>query len=248
MRIPYRGKKLLWLVAARFGSKSISNKNIKLLGGIPLLAYRIKSALKISDNEDVWISSDSQLYADLAKRYGATVHFLRPAELATDTAKSSDVVLHAMEWAESKGKVYDAIGLLEPTSPFIKSSSLAEAVNNLFMENEAENIVAVRRVKPSRFYIQEDNKYLSVLARNIASMGLLRRQDEKKEITPSGGFYIAKWDDFKMNRTFYTDKTLSYVVQNLEGLEIDESIDWEWAEYLLHKKEINLADLGFTGD
>lgn len=235
--------KVLWVITARSGSKSIPDKNIKLLGGIPLLVWRIKAALEIANKEDIWVSTDSEHYAGIAKRYGANVPFLRPPDLATDTAKSADVVLHAMDWAESKGGNYDAVGLLEPTSPFIQSSRLAEAVNNLFGEDEAENIVAVRVVKPSSFYIQEDSKYLSVIARNIASKGLLRRQDEKKEITPSGGLYIAKWEAFKKNRTFYTSKTLSYMVPDLDGLEIDEPIDWEWAEFLIEKQKIDIKEI-----
>jgi N-acylneuraminate cytidylyltransferase/CMP-N,N'-diacetyllegionaminic acid synthase len=243
MKTSYYGKRLLWLIAARSESKSIPDKNIKPLGGIPLLAWRIKSALKIANKEDIWVSTDSKHYADIARKYGAFVPFIRPSELSTDTAKSADVVLHAMNWAESIERNYDAVGLLEPTSPFIKSSRLEEAVDNLFMEEEAENIVAVRVVKPSSFYIQEDTKYLSVIARNIASKGLLRRQDEKKEITPSGGLYIAKWGAFKRNRTFYTNKTLSYVVPDLEGLEIDEPIDWEWAEFLIEKEKIDIGEI-----
>lgn len=239
----FKGKKVLWIIAARSGSKSIKDKNIKLLGGVPLLAYRIKSVLKITEEENVWISTDSRKYADIAREYGAFVPFLRPTELATDTAKSVDVVLHAMNLAELSGRKYDAVGLLEPTSPFIKSSSYTEALNKLFMDEESENIVAVRTVRPGTFYIQEDDKYLSVIAGNIASKGIVRRQDEKREITPSGGFYISKWESFKKNQTFYTEKTLSFLVSDLEGLEIDEPIDLEWAEFLLERNIIDIKEI-----
>lgn len=236
-------RKILWIITARSGSKSIKDKNIKLLGGLPLLAYRIKSVLKIAEKEDVWISTDSRKYADIAGEYGAYVPFLRPERLATDTAKSVDVVLHAMNQAELSGEKYDAVGLLEPTSPFIKSSCYSEALEKLFMDEDAENIVAVRTVRPGTFYIQEDDQYLSVIARNIASLGVIRRQDENKEITPSGGFYISKWESFKKNQTFYTEKTLPYLVSDLEGLEIDEPIDWEWAEFLLERNIIDIKEI-----
>ena len=239
-------KKILWVVTARSGSKSVPHKNIKLLGGVPLLAYRIKCALKIAAREDVWISTDSPEYANIAEKYGATVPFLRPAELATDTARSADVILHAMQWAESKGKTYDAVGMLEPTSPFVTTANLFNAVERLFGEKEAENIVAVRYSRPSTFYIQENHKYLETIANNIMDAGLKRRQDEKEEITPSGGFYISKWGAFKKNHSFYTSKTLSFLVPDLEGLEIDEPIDWEWAEFLLSKKKFDLRDLDFN--
>lgn len=227
--------KILWLVTARAGSKSVANKNVKLLGGIPLLAYRIKSVQSIADKSDIWISTDSSEYAKIANEYGAEVPFIRPKHLATDEAKSSDVVLHAMEYAESKGCKYDAVALLEPTSPFIKTQQLCEAVARLFSDSKADSVVAVREIRPSTFYIQKEEEYLTQIAKNINSMGVLRRQEEKREITPCGGFYISKWDNFKKNKSFYTEKTLSYLVPDIDGLEIDEPIDWLWAEFLINK-------------
>jgi CMP-N-acetylneuraminic acid synthetase len=236
-------KKVLWVLAARSGSKSVPHKNIKPLAGVPLLSYRIKSALAFADKEDVIISTDSEHYAEIAESFGAKVPFIRPAELASDTAKSVDVVLHAMKWAESTGKIYDAVGLLEATSPFITSKQLMEAVNVLFGEEDAENIVAVREARPSTFFIQLYEKYLTKLAHNIASQGALRRQEEKQEVTPSGGFYISKWDIFKQKKTFYSDRTLAFLVPDINGLEIDETLDWLWAEFLIEKKIIDIDDL-----
>lgn len=235
--------KVLWVITARAGSKSIPDKNIKPLGGIPLLAYRVKSVLTFSEKDDVWMSTDSKDYAEIAASYGAMVPFLRPAELATDTARSADVVLHAMKWAESLGRRYDAVGLLEPTSPFVKYSQLSEAVNRLFAEKEACSIVSVRESRPSTYYVQQEDKYLSTIAKNIQSGGILRRQDLKREITPSGGFYISKWDAFKQDKSFYTDRTLSFLLPDINGLEIDEPLDWSWAEFLLERGMINITDL-----
>lgn len=239
----YINKKLLWLIAARKGSKSIKNKNIKLLGGLPLMVYRIKSALSIAIKEDVWVTTDSIEYAELAKSYGANVPFIRPKELAMDNSSSIDVVLHAVDWAESHGYRYAGIGLLEPTSPFITVNQLINATIELFTNSEAENIVAVRIVHPHTFFIQENDKYLSILAERLRSVPRWRRQDQKDEITPSGGFYISKWEAFKKNKTFYTDKTLSFLVPGLSGLEIDESLDWLWAEFLLTNGFINKKNL-----
>lgn len=233
---------VLWVIAARSDSKGIPDKNIRPLGGIPLLAYRIRSALKIAHRDDVIISTDSKKYAKIASDYGVTVPFIRPPELSTDTAASADVIWHAMQWAESSERGYEAVGLLEPTSPFICGTRLFEAVTRLFKKKEAENIVAVRKVSPSTFYIQQESEYLDVISRRIAHEGLLRRQDERNEMTPSGGFYIAKWSSFKTHRSFYTDKTLSFLVSDIEGLEIDEPLDWDWAEFLLEKNKANVGE------
>jgi CMP-N,N'-diacetyllegionaminic acid synthase len=236
--------KVLWLITARAGSKGIPDKNIKLLGGIPLLAYRIKSALAISNSEDVIVSTDSEKYACISKSFGASVPFLRPSELALDTSKSEGAVSHAIDWAESQGRRYDAIGLLQPTSPFIKASHLLEAANNLFTkDSEAESIVSVRDVKPSSFLVQQDDRYLSVIAERISGLTTARRQDFPKEITPSGGIFIAKWEVYKEKRTFYTDKTLSYSLPDVYGIDIDEPLDFLWAEFLIEKNIVNAAEL-----
>ena len=229
---------ILWLISARAGSKSIQNKNIKVLYGYPLLAYRIKTASAISKPENVWVSTDSQEYAEIAKSFGAFIPFLRPNILSTDNASSVDVVLHAMTHAKKLGKKYDAIGLLEPTSPFITSKQLSDSLKELFSDKDAENIVAVRSVRPHTYFVQEKSKYLNTLANNFNLSSKLRRQDRIDEITPSGGFYISKWDSFLKNKTFYTEKTLQFQVSDIHGIEIDEPVDWLWAEFLLEKSII----------
>lgn len=213
---------------------------------MPLLAYRIKNATAFAAGEDVWISTDSREYADIAEKYGAHVPFLRPEELSGDLAKSVDVVLHAMAWAEKQGRTYEAIGLLEPTSPFVPSRELSAAATELLSDQMADAMVAVRQVRPSTFYVQEEGPYLDVLAKNIRQAGVLRRQDEKREITPSGGFYIAKWDRFKTEKTFYTEKTRSWLLEDQHSLEIDEPMDWLWAQFLWEKKVVTAESLWQT--
>lgn len=234
---------ILWLVAARSGSKSIPDKNIKLLGEIPLLAYRIKSAISISPNENVWISTDSEQYAEIGKQHGAVVPFIRPIELASDTASSVDVVLHAINEAEKKGLHFKALGLLEPTSPFITFGQLQNACELLLLNEEADSIVAVKETRPNSFFIQQESMYLSELAERLSKIKFQGRQSFKKEITPSGGFYIVKWDNFKIKKAFYTPKTMSYLVNVENELEIDEPIDWKFAEFILQSGMIQTSDL-----
>lgn len=227
-------KNILWLITARSGSKTIPDKNIKILGNHPLISYRIQSALITKINCDVWVSTDSEKYAEIAKDYGAEIPFLRPDYLSTDDSSSMDVVLHAMEYALSLNKKYDFIGLLEPTSPFIKASDLDKAVELLNNTENASSIVATKESRPNRIFVQKDDKYLSELAENLKLYKKLGRQVFGKEITPSGGFYISKWDDFLKNKSFYTRKTLSYLVDDISGLEIDEPIDWQFAEFIIN--------------
>jgi len=234
-------KKVLWLITARSGSKSVPNKNIRKLGGIPLLAYRILTASKCQYNSQIWLTTDSEEYAEIGLRYNAQVPFIRPEALSTDTASSIDTVLHAMEFAESNNLKFDYIGLLEPTSPFIYPFVLEEALTSLDNDPEANGIVAVKEARPNSFFIQKESNYLTELAERFKSQQKLYRQNFSKEITPSGGFYISKWDSLKEERTFYTSKTLAFEVPVECELEIDEKIDWELAEFFLEK---NLVDRG----
>lgn len=228
--------KILWLVAARSGSKSVPHKNIKELGGIPLLNYRIIAASNTQLDGEVWITTDSLEYARIAKMQGAKVPFLRPNELATDEASSIDVVLHAMNFANANNLSFDAIGLLEPTSPFISSGQLIDAIDKLFEDPMADSIVAVKENRPNTFFIQKEAKYLDILAHRFKYKENLGRQFFGKEVTPCGGFYISKWNRFLKNKTFYSVKTLSYLVDDISGLEIDEPLDWLWAEFIINQQ------------
>lgn len=232
-------KKVLWLITARSGSKSIPDKNIKILGDRPLISYRIQSALSTKVSSDVWISTDSEIYAQIGKQYGAEIPFMRPSILSTDDASSLDVVLHAMEHAASINKKYEFIGLLEPTSPFISTTDLEKAIDLLTINEKASSIVATKESRPNRIFIQKEDEYLTELANNLALFKKLGRQAFGKEITPSGGFYISKWADFLDNKTFYTSNTLSYLVDDISGLEIDEPLDWEFAEFIIKKQFSN---------
>ena len=231
-------KKVLWLLTARSGSKSIPNKNIKILGDCPLLSYRIKSVTKTIHNYDIWISTDSEEYVAIAKRYGAEAPFIRPKKLSEDNSSSIDVVLHAMNYAKNSNKEYDYIGLLEPTSPFITSTQLDNAINLIEENEEALAIVAVKESRPHKIFIQKESKFLIELSENLEHLKNLGRQAFKKEITPSGGFYISKWNAFLETKSFYTSKTLSFEVDEISGLEIDEPLDWDFAEFIVEKKKI----------
>lgn len=229
--------KVLWLIAARSGSKSIPDKNISIIGNLPLLAYRIISANKTEYNNEIWISTDSIAYAELAKEYGAKVPFIRPIELAHDDSSSIDVVLHAMHYSKINGYKFDFIGLLEPTSPFITTAQLNEAIKVLINEPSADSIVAVRESRPNTIFIQDDSRYLEQIALAIENIKLLGRQKFNKQITPSGGFYISRWNKFLQNKTFYTNKTLGLLVDEISGLEIDEPLDFLFAQYIIEKNK-----------
>jgi CMP-N-acetylneuraminic acid synthetase len=235
--------RVLWLVLARAGSRGLPDKSIRPLGGHPLLAWRIGAARQVAAAEDVWLSTDSEQYAEIGRRYGATVPFLRPAALAADTTASVDVVLHAMDQAST---AYDAVGVLQPTSPFVRPQTLTAGAQALGDDPDAAALVATRTARPSALYVQPDTRYLDTLAARLAEGGVLRRQDEPRDVVPSGALYLARWDALRRERSFYTATTLNFRVDGDEAVDIDDADDLAWAEHLVARGRVRPADVGLT--
>lgn len=227
---------ILFLIPARSGSKGIPDKNIKILGDFPLFVHRYNSVTSISLPNEIWLSTDSPKYAKIADSFNIKVPFLRPKDLSLDSSSSNSVVLHAMTKAVELNLNFDVVALLEPTSPFVSQKSIYQAILKLWNNPEADAIVAVKESRPNSIFIQAEDEYLNEFYHNIKNLEDLGRQSLKKEITPSGGFYISKWSSFLEKKSFYTTKTLSFLLEDEETLEIDEPIDFTYAQFLIHKK------------
>jgi N-acylneuraminate cytidylyltransferase len=154
--------RLLAIIPARGGSKGVPKKNSKLLGDKPLIAYSIEAALLCTQFDSVVVSTDDENIAKLSKQLGAEVPFIRPAELATDEAKSIDVVLHCIQYLEAQGKYFDAVCLLQPTSPFRKPAFIKQCIN-AFIKQKVDTLISVLPVpheyNPHWVY-EPDNKGL----------------------------------------------------------------------------------------
>lgn len=220
----------LWLVVARSGSKGLPDKNILPVGGMPLLAWRIRSALHLPG--EVWLSTDSERYAAIGESCGARVPFLRPAELSGDTASSVDVCLHAMEYAASNAMHFDVVCLLQPTSPFVRASSLQRGLDALASDPDAHGAVAVRLAHPGSVLMQPERRYLDVLAERFAALGSVRRQDLPREITPSGGFYFARWEQLRQTRALFAATTIPVLLEGDETLDIDTEREMLFADLI----------------
>lgn len=228
--------RVLWLIPARAGSKALPQKNILPLGGIPLLAWRIRTALHLGGS--VWLSTDSADYAAIGKLYGAQVPFLRPADLATDEASSADVCLHAMRFAMGQGDRFDAIGLLQPTSPFVSTASLQRGVQALMQQAQAHAAIAVREVRSPSALVQPLAPTLEVLAARLGEGKDVRRQVLPAEITPCGAFYIARWENFLQKPTFYMTSSIPVLIRDLETIDIDTEQDLAFAEFCVQSGRV----------
>lgn len=170
----YNDNKLLAFIPARGGSKGIKEKNIVDLCGKPLISYTIEAALKSEYIDKVIVSTDSDKIADVSKKYGAEIPFLRPAELSTDTAKTIDAVLHAIRTLK-KGENYDVLVLLQPTQPLRTYLDIDAAVK-MFFEKNRKGLVSISPIDDNPLLIRtvdDDGALTSLLGVNSTC----RRQD-----------------------------------------------------------------------
>ena len=218
-------KKILSLIPARAGSKRLPQKNMAELGGRPLIAWTIEASLNSKYITKTVVSSDSKEILKIAKEYGAD--FLkRPGLLANDTASSESVVAHALESIEEK---FNFIVLLQPTSPLRKTEDIDNSFEKLFRENVTALIsVCETDNKILKAFKENEKGFLEGLSNN--KYPFMRRQDLPKTYMSNGAIYIVKVSDFLKNNSFYTDRTISYVMHGDSNLDIDTKDDLKKAE------------------
>jgi len=231
----YKNKKILALIPARGGSKGLPGKNIKLLLGKPLIARTIGQVKKSKYVDKIVVSTDDLKIADISRKYGAEVPFLRPAALAADTASSASVILHAIDFLEKKNIFFDYICLLEPTSPLRETKDIDIPIEMLVNTHRAEAVVSISSLEsrhPEFNITLTKNKYIRKYGTNEV-IRTLRRQELKTAYFPEGTIYISTVSAFKRKKTFYHNKTLGYVVPRYKELEIDDAFDLVMAEAIL---------------
>lgn len=222
------------IIPARSGSKEIKDKNIQLFNGKPLMAYTIEAANKSGIFQQVIVSTDSLIYAEIAKEYGAIVPFLRSKEFATDIASPWEAVKEILKYEKSNNKDYKICALLQPTSPLRKDYHILEAFN-CFIEKEANAVVSVCEVEhPIQwcFQLESDgnmNQFSNSRYRNT------RRQDITTHFRENGAIYLVKSDLLMNNRDIYAEKCFGYVMKKEYSIDIDTKYDFEVAEILYNK-------------
>ena len=228
--------KILGLVTARGGSKRLPGKNIRMLGGRPLIAWTLTAAKESGVLASILISTDDQDIAKAAMEWGGYVPWLRPAELATDTASSIDVVLHALDWFESVHGSVDGMMLLQPTSPFRTVETICRAVE-LFTANGQRPVVGVSPacIHPAWCFRIEHNAMIPVLSWDAIKY---RSQDLPPAYTLNGTIYVATPDFLRQQHTFLTAETCPMIIDNpVEVLDIDTDWDWRLAEVIINQIE-----------
>lgn len=228
---------LLYLITARGGSKGIPGKNSKLLNGVPLLVYSINVARELAADEWICVSTDDDELISITKNTGLKVPFKRPAELATDTASSDQVILHALEHYENQNKPIDLIVLLQPTSPFRTAQHVKEALA-LFTGKE-DLILGVKETKSNPYYllVEEDGEGNLKKSKQLPA-NITRRQDAPKVYEINGAIYIINAASMKKQGSLSKfEKIKKYVMSDDDSLDIDTPLEWKFAELLLSEKK-----------
>lgn len=226
----FNNQKILALIPARGGSKGIKDKNIIFLAGKPLIAYSIEAAKYSKYIDDIIVTTDSEKIAEISKQYGASVPFMRPAELATDTSKTIDAVLHAIRTLETMEKKYDVLVLLQPTQPLRTDADIDKAIE-VYYKNKEDGLVSVSPVDDSPLLIRaisNDGKLLNLLSQNSTC----RRQDMPEYYKVNGCIYINKIEEINENTSF-NDNKIPFIMTKEHSIDIDELSDLCIAEYYL---------------
>lgn len=229
----------LALIPARGGSKRLPGKNLLALGGKPLIAWTLELAIELGSNVEVVVSTDSEEIASVARRHGASVPWIRPAALATDTSTSVEVALHALDLHQAAGGSIDALILLQPTSPFRTLSTVLKGIE-LFERNGNTAIVAVAdaATHPGWCFKLLEGQMVPYMPDLLG----LRSQDLPQAVEISGALYIIDPAALRKHGTFFPPGTMPMLTTNaVEALDIDTPLDWMYAEKIV---EVGLGRFG----
>jgi CMP-N,N'-diacetyllegionaminic acid synthase len=226
--------RILALITARGGSKRVPGKNIRPLGGRPLIVWSIDLARGIPDICDILVSTDDAETLKIAQGAGALAPWLRPAELATDSAPSVDVCLHALDWyEETHGKV-GGLMLLQPTSPFRSRETVLRGID-LFRDNQRRSVLGVSPAASHPMWCFKVNgETLQPFIEGAVTHS--RSQDLPPAYVMNGAFYLIEPQDLRRHRSFYSDTTLPLIIDDpAECIDIDTEWDWRMAQALCEK-------------
>lgn len=229
--------KILAIIPARGGSKGVPNKNIKLLNGKPLLEYTAEIALQSKLLNEVIVSTEDDTIAAVAESMGIKIPFERPIELAQDDTPTLDVIIHALEWYQKNNCFFDAVCLLQPTSPFRTIEFLDKAIEK-FIDSGCDSLVSVQKVPHEynphwTFEINEEGHLkIATGERNI----IPRRQELPMAYHRDGSLYLTKAEVLLEAHSLY-GKSTAFIESDPEGyVNIDTMEDWKKAEGMIQNK------------
>jgi CMP-N,N'-diacetyllegionaminic acid synthase len=227
---------VLAVIAARGGSKTLPRKNVALLGGRPLIAWTIEAARDAATVSRTVVTTEDPEIAEIARRYGADVPFVRPAELARDETPGTAPVVHAVRWLEANETyVPDLVANLQPTSPYRTAGDIDAAVA-LLTERRADTVVSVTPVDHHPFWMKRVDADGWMHDFTFVDPPIVRRQDLPPVYRLNGALYLARRDVLLDTGGWYTGRTAAYVMPFERSVDIDTAWDFRVAEMLLAER------------
>jgi CMP-N,N'-diacetyllegionaminic acid synthase len=219
--------KVLGLITARGGSKGVPRKNIKLLNGRPLLWYCAKAAFEAKSLSRLILSTEDEEIAEVGRKLGLDVPFMRPTELAQDTTASLPVIQHSLIELRSRGESFDAVCLLQPTNPFRRAQDI-DACVNLLIDSGADSVISILPVpseyNPKWVYWRNDLGELSLCTGDAEPIS--RRQDLPPAYHRDGSVYVTRVSCVTESNSLYGDRTVGYPMSPEYSSNIDTQDDW----------------------
>lgn len=229
--------KVLGLIPARGGSKGVPRKNIRLIGGKPLLAYTADAALKAKKLTRVILNTEDEEIAEIGRKYGLDVPFIRPAELAADTTPTLPVVLHTLMKLKKEGENYDAVCLLQPTNPLRRAEDIDNCIK-IFENTGVDSVVSVLPV-PAEFnpkWVYWRDSLGNLMLSSLEKEPIARRQDLPPAFYRDGSVYVTRSQVILEHGSLYGESIQSYEMNPEYSINIDTEEDWKNLERRFSQK------------
>lgn len=233
-------KNIIAIIPARSGSKSVVDKNIKILSGYPLIAYSIAAAKLCKNIDRVIVSTDSQKYAEIAKNYGAEVPFIRPSKFSKDTSTDKDFLVHAMEFIqENEGILPEYWVHLRPTTPLRETMIIENAIENIIKDKSATSLRSGHKApeSPLKWFIKRNNYFKGLVEGERYN---LPKESFEQIYIPNGYVDILRASFVMKNPGTHGDKIIGY--ESPACIEIDSFEEFEYIQYQIEKINSNLLD------
>lgn len=225
---------VLGLIPARGGSKGVPRKNIRLLAGKPLLQYTAEAALAAHQLSRVVLTTEDAEIAEVGRQCGLDVPFLRPQELAQDFTPTLPVIQHALRWLANHGDSYDAVCLLQPTSP-LRTAETINGCIDLFYQYDADCVVTMETVpekyNPHWVYFKNNQGFMQLSTGETDPIP--RRQALPPAYHREGSVYVTRCAVILDQNSLYGNKVVGYLLNDSNSINIDTMEDWDRAESIL---------------
>jgi len=221
-------------IFARGGSKDVPGKNIRNLGGKPLLAHSIMIAQNIDEISRIFVSTEDQDIAEVGIKYGAEI-IERPMELAKDDSPEWLSWLHAIKWLEARGEFFDCFVSLPTTSPLRNKTDVVNCIN--LLDKQTDIVVTISETSRNPFFnmVHEEENYIKLLIEGEKSYS--RRQDVPLAYDMTTVAYVAHSDFIKNNNKIFDGRVKAVLVPKERSVDIDDEIDFKFAELLMRERQ-----------